>query len=206
MKYTSIHMKKLLLLIIATISITYSYSQVKKTYIDTLQTALIIIDIQESYFDETKSPLTNRFEATINVQKLLELFREKGNDIIHVQHKGGGEIRELLKPLKNEKIITKTNVNAFIDTDLEEYLQNKNIDQLIICGMMTQMCVEGAVRAAADLDYKVIVPSDACATRDLEYNNIVIPAKQVHAATLQSFTFGGYAKIDKTDNLIKIIK
>lgn len=199
-------MKKLVLFILIAASVSASFSQSKAIYNDSLKTALIMIDIQDFYFDEARSPLTNRFEATENTKKLLDLFREKGFTVIHVQHKSNSPIRDLVKPIGNEKVVTKEHVNAFIDTDLEEYLKSVGAEQLVICGMMTQMCVEGTVRAAADLDYKVIVPGDACATRDLKYDDVIIPAEMVHASSLQSFAFGGYAKIDKTEDLIQKMK
>jgi nicotinamidase-related amidase len=50
--------------------------------------------------------------------------------------------------------------------------------------MMTHMCVDATVRAAADLGFDVILVSDACATRDLEFGGVQVPAAQVQAAFL----------------------
>ena len=78
----------------------------------------------------------------------------------------------------------KDEVNAFLGTDLQARLQAAGIRRVILCGMQTHMCLEAAARAAHDLGYEVVVASDACATRDLKYGDTVVPAAQVHAATL----------------------
>jgi len=74
------------------------------------------------------------------------------------------------------------------------------IKKLVICGMQTHMCVEAAVRAAADLGYEVTVAHDACATRDLEFNGVKVPAAQVHAAALAAMEYA-YAKVESVDEL-----
>jgi len=87
------------------------------------------------------------------------------------------------------------------ETELLDYLKQRGIKQLVICGMQTQMCVEAAVRAAADYGFKVIVPHEACATRDLKFEATTIPAAQVHAAALAAMN-GTYARVVKTETLI----
>ena len=60
----------------------------------------------------------------------------------------------------------------------------KKIKELIICGMMTHMCVDTTVRAAMDYGYSVIVVGDACATMDLAINGETVPADMVQKAFL----------------------
>ena len=59
------------------------------------------------------------------------------------------------------------------------------------------MCVEAAVRAAADLGFDVSVVHDACTTRDLSFDGIDIPAAQVHASALAAMK-SSYAKVITT--------
>ncbi len=53
-------------------------------------------------------------------------------------------------------------------------------------GSMSHMCVDGITRAANDLGYSVTVIHDACATRDLEFNGLTVPAAHVHAAFMSA--------------------
>lgn len=155
--------------------------------------ALILIDIQEFYFDTTRMPLEGNLEAAGKASLILNSFRERGLNVVHVVHKGGGEIHPLLKPLENETIFVKEEVNAFLGTGLLNYLGNEGITHLVLAGMQTHMCLEAATRAAADYGYNCIVIADACATRDLQYEGTRVKAEDVHAATLAALK--AYAKI-----------
>jgi len=73
-------------------------------------------------------------------------------------------------------------------------LDDQGIQEVIIVGAMSHMCVDAAVRAAADFGYKVTVLHDACATLDLEFDGIQTKATQVHAAMMAAFEFG-YGKV-----------
>jgi nicotinamidase-related amidase len=160
--------------------------------------ALLIIDIQDFYFPGGKMALSEPEKAAHNAALLLTRFREKNLPVIHVRHNSepGGKINELVKPLENEKIITKNEINSFRGTDLNEYLKKLSVDTLVICGMQTHMCVEAAVRAGADLGYKIILVHDACTTRDLTYEGKTVKAQDVHLSTL--VTLKNYAVLKST--------
>ncbi|WP_116315012.1 isochorismatase family protein, partial [Escherichia coli] len=70
--------------------------------------------------------------------------------------------------------------NSFRETSLLKQLQDLNIQHLIICGMMTHMCIDATVRAANDLGFHCIVIENACTTKDLAFQENIIPAQQVH--------------------------
>lgn len=182
-------MKKLLIsLLIMTLS-TGLKSQVPDS------TALILIDIQEFYFPGGSLPLVNPEFAAQKAAELLSWFREKGKLIVHVGHlsKSGTGFYELVKPLPGEKVIMKQEVNAFLRTDLDSYLRENQIRNLMLCGMQTHMCLEGTTRAAHDLGYRCTVAFDACATRDLTFGDITVKAADVHASTLA--TLKSYASV-----------
>ena len=186
-------MKKILCLILTIFFFSIiSYSQ------EETKTALLIIDIQNFYFTSEEYPgLVNALEASENAKKVLEKFREQNELVIHVRHKSenGFEIHKNVAPLANEKIFTKTAINSFVGTELLDYLKENRVSQLVIIGMQTHMCVEAAVRAAKDYGFNCIVIDEACATRDLEYEDKIIKASDVHASTLETFVYGGYAKV-----------
>ena len=69
---------------------------------------------------------------------------------------------------------------------MNDYLHTLGVDTLIVCGMMTHMCVDTTVRVASDYGYKVKLVSDACATMDLNLNGEIIPAETVQKVSLAS--------------------
>jgi len=168
------------------------------------KTALLLIDIQNFYFPGGRLPLVNPEEASLKARKLLDRFREKDLIVIYVRHnsESGGEIHKNVKSLKTEKVISKNHANGFKDTDLLAYLKEHGVNRLVICGMMTHMCVEAATRAAHDYDFECIVVHDACATRSLKFQDREIPAEAVHYSTLASLS-RYYARVVDTETFLK---
>ena len=166
-------------------------------------TALLIIDVQDFYFPGGGYEIVNPEAASGNAAKLLKKFRDEGRLVIHIRHnvKSGGEIHASVRPLKDEMIISKNHANSFKDTELLEFLKINEIEGLVICGMMTHMCVEAATRAACDYGFDCIVVHDACATRALTFNEIETSAEDVHNATLSALS-GSYAKIIDTETFL----
>jgi nicotinamidase-related amidase len=164
-------------------------------------TALILIDIQDFYFEGGRLPLSGSVEASLEAGKLLCWAREQKLPVIHVMHQGGGNIRTNVAPEAGEKLIVKTEINSFKGTDLQEYLKTKDIQTLILAGMQTNMCLEAATRAASDLGYKCIVIHDACAARDLVFKGVTVKAADVHYSTL--VTLQNYARILSLDEFLK---
>ncbi len=75
-----------------------------------------------------------------------------------------GEVIDALKPLDDEIVIPKTASNVFVSTNLDYVLRNLSTKYLVISGIVTDQCVEGAVRDGCDLGYLVTLVTDACAT------------------------------------------
>jgi nicotinamidase-related amidase len=170
--------------------------------------ALLIIDIQNFYFEGGSLPLTGPVEAAKQARRVLDRFRERHLPVIHVRHMPASgpateqyAIRPEVAPQPGEKVVEKRYANSFRDTPLLEVLRGLGVKRLVIVGMQTHMCVEAAARAAADLGFEVTVVADACATRPLEYGGVKIPADQVHASTLAALK-GTYAKIVTADELL----
>ncbi len=170
---------------------------------DTPKTALLIIDIQDFYFAGGSSELVNPIPASLNAQKLLVDFRKTNQLVIHIKHGDGkgAEIQANVIPLPGEKIIVKHEVNSFLHTDLLDYLNKNGIKNLVLCGMQTNMCLEGATRAAADYGFKCTVIDDACAAKDQTFNGKTVKAEDVHLAALA--TLKAYAKVISTDEFLK---
>ncbi|MFO7600942.1 MAG: cysteine hydrolase family protein [Candidatus Desulfacyla sp.] len=166
-----------------------------------MKQALIVVDIQNDYFPGGKMELVGMENAASNAQHALELFRARNLPIFHIQHLSnragatfflpgtdGVEIHECVTPQKGEVIIQKYFPNSFRETSLKEQLQGLHVEEVIICGAMTHMCIDTTVRAAFDLGFRSLVVSDACATKDMEYGGVAIEARQVHAAFMAALS------------------
>ncbi len=189
-------MRNILLLAVLLVGFTFSKAQNPDA------TALLIIDIQNFYFPGGASALDEPEKAADNAKLLLEHFRSENGLVVHIKHQfePDGDINKRVAPIEEEKIFTKTEVNSFLNTRLKEYLDSKSIKKVVLCGMQTHMCLEAATRAAHDFGYSCVVVEDACATRDLNYNDVLIPAKEVHYSTLA--TLKNYATILRTSNFL----
>lgn len=167
------------------------------------KTALLLIDIQEFYFPGGHMQLDNPEQAGMNAGLVLAQFREKAYPVYHVRHEfeQGGNIHQYVRPLEDEKVFSKKQVNAFLDTELLLTLRRDSIDALVICGMQTHMCVEAAVRAAHDYGFSCLLVQDACATRALQYEEHIISAQNVHYSSIQ--TLQSYARVIMTAKLLE---
>ena len=179
------------------------------------ETALVVIDIQQFYFEGGLVPLTGSLEAAARARQVLDAFRARTLPVIHVRHVPksvaivGSEpadpqyrIRPVVQPAAGEKVVSKRFANSFRETDLLETLRQKGITRVVIAGMQTHMCVEAASRAATDLGFEVVVVHDACATRPLEFEGRKVPADMVHAGALAAIK-GTYGRVVSVEELLK---
>lgn len=177
--------------------------------------AIIVVDLQNEYLATGKLPLVGIDAATANAVRVIADARAKGVPVLHVRHESassdapifvpgsdGVRIMAAVAPIGDEPVIVKNHVNSFRDTDLKQQLEARGIEDVVVLGAMSHMCVDAVVRASADMGYAVTVLHDACATRDLEFNGVVAPAAQVHAAMMASFEFG-YARVVATDSYLQ---
>lgn len=181
-----------------------------------MNTALLIIDIQNDYFPGGKHPLVNPLEAAQRAYMILQCFREQGGHHVHIQHislepdatffiKGdnGSDIHDSVAHFEGEPIVYKHEINSFLGTNLLQLLKSWDVERVVITGMMTHMSVDGSARAASDLGFQVIVAEDACATRHLKYGDMTIPAEHVHKAFLAALR--AYGKVMKSDEIIALL-
>lgn len=193
-------MKKIILTAVALLLITNTTRSQENDI--RVNSALLLVDIQNFYFPGEGPGLVNAEEASMKAKEVLEIFRELSKPVVHVKHLAsrGFEIHPNVAPLTGEKIIVKEEVNCFLNTDLLEHLQEMKISRLVIAGMQTHMCLEAAVRAAHDFGFECIVIADACATRDLIYSGHMVKAEDVHASTLATISGGGYGIVTTLDS------
>ena len=179
-----------------------------------MKTSLLLIDIQNDYFDGGTMTLVNADKASENAKLILENFRKLSLPVIHIRHIAtkpdatfflpdtyGSEIHKNVLPIENEKVIIKHYPNSFRETGLLESLKETEITGLVICGMMTHMCVDATVRAAKDFGFNCTLVGDACATKELEINGEKVKAADVHNAFLAALK-STYATIISTNNYL----
>ena len=157
--------------------------------------ALIMVDCQNTYRHGIMQ-LTNIEPAIIEAKKLLEMARALNVPIIHIQHDAGvgspydvtaeiGQISSEVAPKNGENVITKNYPNSFVATPLEAQLKSLGIENLVLAGFMTHVCINSTARGAFNLGFKPTVVASACATRSLVgANGKVIDAQTMHDAAL----------------------
>ena len=172
--------------------------------------AIVVVDLQNEYWPEGGLPLANIAAAAENAARVIAHGRAAGDLVVNVRHEmptgapvfapgsHGSQIHSTVAPGKGEVVITKAFPNSFRDTGLKDLLDAKGIEEVVVIGAMSHMCVDATVRAASDFGYRTVTIHDACATRDLEFNGVSAAAAQVHAALMAAFAFA-YGEVISTD-------
>ncbi|MBX9403861.1 cysteine hydrolase [Lysobacter sp. BMK333-48F3] len=172
------------------------------------KTVLVVIDFQNEYFAGGRMPIPDGAAALRQTQRLLDFADRHRIRVVHVRHvlpagaplfAEGGETAKFhpaMQPRKDEPVVQKDTVSVFAGASaatMDRLLREAKADTLILAGLQTHACVAGAARDAAARGYKVLVSSDATATRDLDLRDGArIGNAQLHAAALAEIedTFG----------------
>lgn len=145
------------------------------------QTALIVIDVQESFRVRPNWKVVNHPDIADRVNVLVDAARAKGDLVVWVLHsepgtggafdpaKGHVRLIEGLEPQAGEPIVTKTSHNAFTTTNLQQLLTQHGIREVVISGIRTEQCCETTTRVASDLGYDVVFVTEATATTPLPH-------------------------------------
>lgn len=138
--------------------------------------------------------------AIPNMQRLVAAFRKAKIEVLHTTiesltldgrdrsldykitgfnvPKGSwdGKVIDELAPVGDEIVLPKTASSVFVATHVDYLLRNLGVRQLVLCGLLTDQCVESAVRDACDLGYLVTLVPDACATYTQERHDNTLRA------------------------------
>jgi len=180
-------------------------------------TGLLIIDIQNIYFEDGNFKLYHPEETSIKAKKVLKFFRDNNLPVIHVKHMFEVanisesekirlcEIHKNVIPIENETVVEKKYPSSFLNTDLQVHLKKLEISKLVVVGMMSHMCIDTTVRESQNYGYSVIVLEDACTTKNLSTLNGEISANIVHDVFMASLkdTFAQIMTVDKYINANK---
>ncbi len=165
--------------------------------LDPARTALVLVDFQEEFFSGGL-PLPEATSAVERAQTLLRWARASGVHVVHVHNvapagsrlfaegSAGAAVRPEVAPLAGEPVVIKKMAGGFSRTDLHERLQALGVDTIVVAGLMTHLAVDSTVRDGLVLGYRVILASDAAATRDLPgaAGGAPVPARVLHEAAL----------------------
>jgi len=179
------------------------------------KSALLVIDMQRFFLDAGSPTFTCGGLAIIeNLRRMIEAFRGAGRPVIftrHVHHPDSldsgimewwwegkclegspeSEIHPDLAPLSGEKVVFKHRYSAFYNTDLETVLRCLKVEDLVVSGVMTNLCCESTVRDAYFRDYRVFFPADGTGTID----------EEMHLASLLNLAFG-FAFVTMSDAIV----
>lgn len=138
------------------------------------QSALLVIDIQDSFKLGPRWERRNNPDFEKNVDRLLQSWRAAGLPVIfflHTDPDPGFErdsplvkIMDFLSPREEEPVLLKNTRNAFTSTDLQKRLDAQGVRRVVITGISTEQCCETTTRVAADLGYDVDFVTEATAT------------------------------------------
>ena len=164
--------------------------------------AILVVDLQNEYWPTGKLPLSGIEAASANAARIIAAARDKGDMVVNIRHEmpaadapiftpgsDGVQINKAVQPADGEPVIVKNFPNSFRDTGLKAMLDEKGVDEVVIVGAMSHMCIDATVRAASDFGYKTTTIFDACATRDLDFGESTVPAAQVHATMMSALAF-----------------
>jgi nicotinamidase-related amidase len=142
-----------------------------------MKKALIVIDIQKEYFENGKFPLWNTENTLNNVEKAIKKANVNNIPVILIQHVAdgnttlfkegteGAEIHpRILKAAPNSKRVIKKFADSFYKTNLEEVLSQLKVEEILVCGMMTQNCVVFTAISKEAEKYSVKILYDCCTT------------------------------------------
>lgn len=138
------------------------------------QSALLVIDIQDSFKLGPRWERRNNPGFEKNVDRLIQSWRAAGLPVIfflHTDPDPGFErdspllkIMDFLSPREDEPVLLKDTRNAFTSTDLQKRLDAQGVKRVVITGISTEQCCETTTRVAADLGFDVDFVTEATAT------------------------------------------
>ena len=143
--------------------------------------ALIVIDIQRGLFNKS-IPIFQEDKFLSNVNYLIDkahasnvpiIFIQHSNDTILIYGSNDWQFHPDLHLTDGDELIHKIHGNAFEETRLGDYLQSKQVNQLVITGLVTHGCVKSTTIGALDLGYEVVLTQDGHSNYSKDAENII---------------------------------
>ena len=164
--------------------------------------ALIVIDLQNDYFPDGKFPLWNTEETLTKTEAAIALAKARQVPVILIQHiadasKGiapffnagteGVEIHPRLRAAAPDApVVVKRFADSFHQTTLDTELSRLGVEEILLCGMMTQNCVTHTALSKAAEKYSVKVLTDCCTTVSQMIHLIALNALSIRVGLLEA--------------------
>ena len=180
----------------------FLHDKIRRQPFSISDSALLVVDMQNYFLDEKSHAFIPAGRTALpNIQNLISKFRDTNRPIIFTYFgvkdnepdpierwwgesikNGSRESRIIseLEPRKDDLIIRKPTYSSFNDTVLETFLQANNAKNLVISGVMANLCCEMAAREAFVRDFNVFFVMDATATQN----------EELHEATIKNLSHG----------------
>ncbi|MDX6765526.1 MAG: cysteine hydrolase family protein [Candidatus Methylacidiphilales bacterium] len=159
-----------------------------------MKKALIVIDVQNDYFPGGHYPLWEVHPALATIVQTIHRARHTGIEVVLIQHifrsasgpapffnegTSGADLHpDILAAAPDAPVMVKAYADSFQDTGLAAYLDDREIGEILLCGMLTQNCVTHTALSKQAEKYATTVLADGCATSD----------KMVHLIALRSLS------------------
>jgi nicotinamidase-related amidase len=170
-----------------------------------MQTALLMIDVQEDYFPGGRYPLWNMTGTLAAAEAAIARARREGIAVIHVQHvaasadsplfaPGSDGVRihpRILAAAPDAPVVVKQHADAFHETNLAALLAKLGVQRLLVAGAMTQNCVTHTALSKAAERFDVAVLAEATTTVDPMIHGFAVSALRTRVAMLE-----GWARSD----------
>ncbi|MGA9398424.1 MAG: isochorismatase family cysteine hydrolase [Anaerolineaceae bacterium] len=190
-----------------------------KMQLNKSKSALLVIDMQDFFLNPASPTFTCGGLAILpNIKKIIHTFREAGRPVIYTKHvhhpdrldagimgwwwqgmclEGSpeSEIHRDIAPKQNEKVILKHRYSAFYNTDLETVLRCLQVEDIVIAGIMTNMCCESTARDACYRDYRVFFLVDGTGSI----------TEEMHLASLLNLAFG-FSWVTDVDSVVSQLR
>ncbi|MFJ4189319.1 cysteine hydrolase family protein [Kitasatospora sp. NPDC089509] len=179
---------------------------------------LLLIDVQQGFDDADYFGPRDNPQAEQRMADLIDAWQATGRPIVTVQHTAPGgplaagtpghRLQDFVAALTPELHITKTVNSAFYGTpDLHAWLQQRGVRQVVISGMITNVCCETTTRMAGNLGYDAIFPTDAMHAFDMTGpDGTVVRAAEFARATATTLHAMRFAKVVTTDAVLAAAK
>jgi nicotinamidase-related amidase len=149
--------------------------------------ALIVVDMQRFFLDKEAPFYLEDSEGIAKpVKNLIDLFQNRSLPVVftrHIDAKEGPMIDWWNQPITEEdpfsqisfdtsksRVFPKTFYDGFWKTGLDEYLKEVGVDQVVVTGVLTHLCVESTARSAFMRGYSVVIPIDCVASADATFH------------------------------------